>query len=57
MPPKLHDGLISGGRLGGHGDHLDAIVVTGVGHWVTSHRCLKDGGGGAGLVWMSLPNQ
>ena len=42
VPPKLHDGFIGCGGLGCHGDHLDPVVVTGVGDWVTSHGCLKD---------------
>ena len=42
VPPKLHDGFIGCGCLGCHGDHLDPVVVTGVGDWVASHGCLKD---------------
>ena len=42
VPPKLHDGFIGCGGLGCYGDHLDPVVVTGVGDWVTSHGCLKD---------------
>ena len=41
VPPKLHDGFIGCGGLGCHGDHLDPVVVTGVGDWVTSHGCLN----------------
>ena len=47
MPPKLHNGFIGCGCLGRHGDHLDPVVVTGVGDGVTSHGCLKDGSPGA----------
>ena len=58
MPPKFHDGLICGDRLGCHGDHLNAVVATGVGHWVTSHRCLKDGAPWSEVerqVWSGYP--
>ena len=58
MPPEFHDGLIRGGCLGGHGDHLNAVVVAGVGHWVTPHRCLEDGAPWAQVerqVWSGGP--
>ena len=42
MPPEFHDGLVCCGGLGGHGDHLDAIIVTGIGDWISPHWCLED---------------
>ena len=44
MPPKHHDGFVRGGRLGCHGDHLNAVKVVDI-ELVAgseSHRCLQD---------------
>ena len=43
MPPELHEGFVCGVGLGGHGDHLNAVIVAGLGVWVTSHGCFEDG--------------